>query len=138
MGLMLKIRHNLRLWSYAFRNIGKFRRFTQVPKESEIPFLTVFEVKEILEKDQLVIVDVRSENDYNDVHIEGSVNFPLFDQNDYSSLPRDKQIAVMCYGGGASLTVAKTLIENGYNASNVKGGIMRYALDVDTDLLEKF
>ena len=70
--------------------------------------------------------------------IEGSINFPLFDENDMSTLPLDKEIVVMCYGGGASLTVAKKLIENGFNAKNVKGGIMRYALDVDTDLLALF
>ena len=68
MGILLNIRHNWRLWSYALKNIRKLSKMTNAPKESEMPYLTVFEVKEKLERKELILIDVRSKNDFHDCH----------------------------------------------------------------------
>ena len=99
--------------------------------------MTVFEAKNLLDRGELFVLDIRGKKDYENGHIDGSVLMDLFSVMDnLESLPRDKTIGVLCYGGGASNTIAQMLIDHGFtNVKNIKGGIVRYALDIDESLL---
>jgi rhodanese-related sulfurtransferase len=95
------------------------------------------EAKEKYDKGELFFVDVRDAPDFESVHIEGSINLGISKLNkNLNLIPKDKEVAVLCYGGGLSQAAVKTLLKKGYNAKNLKGGMIRWALYINTDFLE--
>lgn len=46
-------------------------------------------------------------------------------------IPRDRPIAVLCHHGQRSLMAAQFLAQQGFEAMSVRGGIERWALDVE-------
>ncbi|UQD51923.1 MBL fold metallo-hydrolase [Bacillus methanolicus] len=86
--------------------------------------------------EDIVILDVRNETDYNDWKIEGkkvrSINIPYFnfleeDEQVYAGLPKDTEIVVVCAKGGASDYVAEMLMEKGYKTYSLKGGMLAWS-----------
>ena len=77
-----------------------------------------------------VLLDVRTENEFNEGHIANALNIDV-KQDDFleqakSALPADKTIAVYCRGGKRSVTAAKKLTAEGYKVLNLEGGIMAW------------
>ena len=79
---------------------------------------------------EVVLLDVRTEVEYAEEHIEGAV---LIDQkqDDFmekakTMLPIDKTIAVYCRSGRRSANAAGKLADVGYKCVNLKGGIMAW------------
>lgn len=75
-----------------------------------------------------VLLDVRTKEEYNDGHIEGSINIPL--QNIYSVQTAitdlDKPVFVHCLSGGRSAQATSILKAMGYkNVENI-GGISSF------------
>ena len=71
-----------------------------------------------------VLLDVRTKEEYNDGHIEGSINIPL--QNIYSVQTAitdlDKPVFVHCLSGGRSAQATSILKSMGYkNVENIGG-----------------
>ena len=137
-----RVKTNLKAYKFGLSNIGNLTRFMKVaPSDEEtknVPSMTVFEAKEKIDKNALYVIDVRSEGDFANAHIEGSRQMTIFefeDESIYDSFPKDGEIGVLCYGGGASMTITQMLVNKGFDAKNIEGGIIRYALDVDTKLL---
>ena len=87
-----------------------------------------------------VLLDVRTENEFNEGHIANALNIDV-KQDDFleqakSALPADKTIAVYCRGGKRSVTAAKKLTAEGYKVLNLEGGIMAWkeaGLPVETE-----
>lgn len=82
-----------------------------------------------LKKDgQIRLVDVRTEEEYREGHIPGSVNLPL---NRITDIPRlvpdkDARVFVYCLSGGRSQVACAQLIRLGYtNVTNI-GGISQW------------
>jgi rhodanese-related sulfurtransferase len=78
-----------------------------------------------------VIIDVRTKGEYNGPlgHINNSILIPLSEIDErYSELDsfKDKPIYVVCKSGGRSSSAAKKLASHGFNAINVKGGMMAW------------
>jgi rhodanese-related sulfurtransferase len=46
-------------------------------------------------------------------------------------IPRDRPVAVLCHHGQRSLMAAQYLEQQGYDAMSVRGGIDRWAAEVD-------
>ena len=79
---------------------------------------------------EVVLLDVRTETEYAEEHIEGAV---LIDQkqDDFmekakTMLPIDKTIAVYCRSGRRSANAAGKLADVGYKCVNLKGGIIAW------------
>ena len=79
---------------------------------------------------EVVLLDVRTETEYAEEHIEGAV---LIDQkqDDFvekakTMLPIDKTIAIYCRSGRRSANAAGKLADVGYKCVNLKGGIMAW------------
>lgn len=86
--------------------------------EAKYKEITVDEAYQMFEstKDYLFI-DVRSEDEYNSVHIEGAIHIPLSEiESSLDEIPQDRQIVVYCNGSSCnrSSQAASILIENGY------------------------
>ena len=71
-----------------------------------------------------VIVDVRTEAEYQSGHIPDSINIPLQKLNQIS-ITKDKPLFIYCQSGGRSMQACAFLKKKGYQAVNM-GGIIQY------------
>ena len=82
----------------------------------------------LLDEPDVVLLDVRSAEEFSKGHIAGAL---LIDQSQdnfletaTSALPKDKTIAVYCRSGRRSASAASRLAAEGYKVVNLKGGIL--------------
>ena len=78
----------------------------------------------------IVLLDVRTADEYNDGHIQNAINIDVM-QNGFvdkakSTLPADKTIAVYCRSGKRSALAAWMLAKEDYKAVNLEGGILAW------------
>ncbi len=80
--------------------------------------------KEVDEKKGMVLLDVRTNKEYEQGHIPGAVHIPLTDLGDkIKKLKKDREIVVFCQNGNRSIWAIKRLLGMGYkNLYNLKGG----------------
>lgn len=71
------------------------------------------------------VLDVRTEAEYKDKHIEGTINIPLNQLHKrLSEVPRDRALVIHCLGGYRSMIAASILEANGFeNFTDMVGGI---------------
>lgn len=94
---------------------------------NNIPEIDVHEAKARVAAGAFLL-DVREQNEYDHIHIVGvDLLIPLAKVSQrYNELPQDKEIVVTCRSGGRSARATKFLIEKGYNAVNMAGGILAW------------
>lgn len=74
--------------------------------------------------DTLAIIDVREPHEFEDEHIAGSKNMPLSSLVlDYEELAKDQPYYVICHAGVRSVSACDFLSQEGYDVTNVKGGV---------------
>jgi rhodanese-related sulfurtransferase len=80
--------------------------------------------KELDQKKGMVLLDVRTDKEYELGHIPGAVHIPLSDIGDkIKKLKKDKELVVYCQTGNRSIWAIKRLMGMGYkNLYNLKGG----------------
>ena len=82
--------------------------------------------RELMEKGEARLVDVRTPGEYAQGHIEGSVLVPLdrlaFEKDKKIGNP-EKPVIVYCLSGNRSSTAARMLIKAGYKKVHDLGGI---------------
>lgn len=92
--------------------------------------------KKVINKENLFILDVRNESDFQDWKIEGEVfkhlNIPYFDLLDgvegiMNDIPSDSEILVVCAKEGSSIMIADMLSEAGLTVSYLKGGMKSWS-----------
>lgn len=94
-----------------------------------VPVLTVTETNAQLQTPQApYLLDVRQPEEYHEGHIAGSVLIPLGELTEQvSQLPRDRAILCICRSGSRSHMAAQYLIQAGYQAINLQGGMLAWA-----------
>lgn len=70
--------------------------------------------KEIMEKEEYTIVDVRTKEEYNSEHIKGAINIPYDEITKEVNLEKEKTIFVYCKSGTRSKIAYNTLKDLGY------------------------
>jgi NADPH-dependent 2,4-dienoyl-CoA reductase/sulfur reductase-like enzyme/rhodanese-related sulfurtransferase len=71
------------------------------------------------------ILDVRDTIELAVESIPGAVNIPLWQlRSRLSELPKDKEINVVCRSGGRAYFATRILLQNGFKAKNVTGGML--------------
>lgn len=81
----------------------------------------------------LQLVDVRSSNEYQIVHIDGARLLPLDEIEEHVHL-LDREVAVVCYckTGVRSWAAAEFLLERGFRSvANLEGGVLAWAREID-------
>ncbi|MGM9833095.1 MAG: rhodanese-like domain-containing protein [Candidatus Limisoma sp.] len=98
---------------------------------------------ELIAKPDVVVLDVRTADEFNQGHIENALNIDInqsnFLEKAKSALPKDKTIAVYCRSGRRSAKAAERLSSEGYKAVNLSGGIVEWTnsnMPVTTDTYE--
>ena len=70
---------------------------------------------EIIEKNNYIIVDVRTYSEYSESHIKGSINIPYDTIDANTNLDKNKTILVYCKSGARSNKAYNTLKKLGYD-----------------------
>ncbi len=73
-------------------------------------------INSIIEKDNYIIVDVRTKEEYEESHIKGAINIPYDEINENIKLDKSKTIMVYCKSGTRSNIAYNTLISLGYDS----------------------
>lgn len=75
-------------------------------------------------KDDLLLIDNRSPEEFSDWHIPGALNFPLENiPNSLSQIPKDKDLVIICNRGHTSEVATEYLVEEGFKARKLEGGL---------------
>ena len=85
---------------------------------------------ELVNDTNVVVLDVRTAEEFKDGHLEGAVNID-YKQGDFVEqavvkLPKESTIAVYCRSGRRSAGAAELLAKEGYRVVNMKGGIIAW------------
>jgi rhodanese-related sulfurtransferase len=91
---------------------------------SKIKQISAIEAEPLIERGEVVIVDVRRPQDYEESHVEGAI---LADKNTVHETIdpnlKDETVICYCYLGVSSRTAVKNLKKAGFtNVLNLKGG----------------
>ena len=95
------------------------------------------ELRDKLQDEQLLLLDVREADEYVRCHIEGSVHIPLSEiSHQLNDLVGTKQIAIICHHGIRSMQVAQLLADTGRydKIFNLSGGIDAWASEIDPEM----
>ncbi|WP_417589489.1 rhodanese-like domain-containing protein [Owenweeksia hongkongensis] len=98
--------------------------------------VTVAEAREMIKDNKVVIIDVRTPEEFEKGHLEGAtmINFfgDDFDQQ-IAELPKDKEYLVYCHSGNRSGKAVKKMEEAGFtNAHNMTGGWSSWSAEVES------
>ncbi len=90
--------------------------------------ISVAEAKDLLEKEDFVLLDVRTSEEHYADRIEPCVHMDLFDdfEKKIKELDKNKKYLVLCRSGNRSNTAAEILNEKGFEAFNIRGGILHW------------
>ena len=87
-------------------------------------------VNELLNKENINIIDIRSIEKYNDNHITGAKNIPMIlllkDPSKY--INKNEIYYIYCQKGINSLKVCRELLKKGYKVFNIIGGYENWLL----------
>ena len=84
----------------------------------------------LIAEPSVVVLDVRTAEEFNEGHIEGAVNIDYkqsgFVEKSKATLPKNRTIAVYCRSGRRSAGAAELLAAEGYKLVNLMGGILAW------------
>lgn len=87
--------------------------------------ITNTELKDILSKENIILLDVRSTKEYQSGHIKNSQNIPLQNIHQYKR-SKSEPVYIICKSGVRSRLAAKVLRKKGYETINIQGGMSAY------------
>lgn len=98
-----------------FRNIYK-RLCNKVLSRIDKTDLTYDEAIEIYNRENAVIIDVRSPEEYRERHLTGAINIPIYEAENIITEIQDRNeiILLYCKSGKRSRIVKEILMQNGY------------------------
>tara|TARA_B110000263_G_scaffold89477_1_gene78194 strand:- start:5063 stop:5389 length:327 start_codon:yes stop_codon:yes gene_type:complete len=104
---------------------------------NNIKEIDVLTLKNKLEQNKdFILIDIREQFEIEICKIKESIHIPMgLIPTRINEIDSNKTVIVMCKSGGRSAQVCHYLNENGYlNVYNLKGGIINWALKIDTDM----
>ncbi len=104
---------------------------TATKEENKIMYnkITAEEAKEMIDTQEVIILDVRTKEEFKEKHIEGALLIPDYELANVakSKLPdKNKKILVYCRSGNRSKSSARLLIDMGYTNVYDFGGIINW------------
>lgn len=95
---------------------------------AEIKEVTPKEVESRLEKEEDVeVIDVREDEEVAQGMIGNARHIPLGELPDeLESLDKKKEYVMVCRSGGRSMKAAQLMDEQGFNVSNMAGGMLKW------------
>lgn len=99
-------------------------------KQTEIRLVTADEMESILQVEDVQLVDVRSPEEFEEIHLTNAQNIdfnsPTFD-DDITRLDKEKPVILYCKGGITSAKCAKKLKDAGFKKIyDLEGGLSKW------------
>ena len=98
--------------------------------------ITQEEAKEMMDNQEVIILDVREQDEYDSGHIPGAVLLPVgtIDETTAAEVipEKDATVLVYCRSGNRSKTASSTLAELGYTGIYEFGGINTWPYETET------
>lgn len=93
-----------------------------------VPEVSTQEVDTMLATpDAPFVLDVREPSEYAGGHIAGSHLIPLGSlPQRRAEVPKDRKVVVVCRSGGRSASATQLLVAEGYDATNMAGGMLAW------------
>jgi len=127
-----------------------YEQFCGIPQaqeeeeETEIPEMTVQELKQLMEQgaDDYVLIDVRNPNEYEIANIPGAKLIPLSEIEEGNGVEQVQELVnghrliAHCKMGGRSAKALRKLKEAGIEGVNLKGGISAWSQEIDSSVPE--
>ena len=99
------------------------KQFISLIKEPSLKFVDYAGMQDAV-KQGAILLDVRSKDDYDDQHLDGSINLPFFSlRMQLKTLSHERPVVVVCQDGRTSEAAAFLLLRNKIGAMILKGGI---------------
>lgn len=94
-------------------------------------------VSQLNKDENAVILDVRTEDEFNDGHIPNALNIDIYKGQGFiykiDELDKTKNFYVYCKSGGRSLQACKIMNQMGFEKTyNLLGGIMEWNGEIET------
>ncbi|HEX3043912.1 MAG TPA: rhodanese-like domain-containing protein [Bacillota bacterium] len=137
------------VWSWGLNNLGQLAEgsamdrmtpvqnfFGRVVGKMVLQYqnITALEAKTRLEREDVVLLDVRTPEEYQQKHLQNSILIPLnqLENEIITRIPqKNTPIMVYCKAGSRSAKAAEALVKLGYdNVSNILGGIDGWPYEV--------
>ncbi|WP_127836519.1 CoA-disulfide reductase [Clostridium prolinivorans] len=91
--------------------------------------LATLEDLENIDLDKTILLDVRTEIEFNNGHIDGAINIPVDElRNRLNELDKNKEILEYCQVGLRGYIADRILTQNGFKVKNLTGGYKSYSL----------
>jgi len=89
--------------------------------------ITMMEFEQAIKNEKANVIDVREDYEFEEGHIPGALNLPMstFLKN-IDQLEKFSHYYLVCYSGARSDVAARYLDKQGYNVTNVLGGMSVY------------
>lgn len=98
--------------------------------------ITQEEAKEMMDTQEVIVLDVREQNEYDSGHIPGAVLLPVGTINEDTAaavIPeKDSTVLVYCRSGNRSKTASSALAELGYTNIYEFGGINSWPYEIES------
>lgn len=93
------------------------------------------EIEALRKQPDTIIIDTRTEDEYNMGHIEDAINIPLDElRNRISEIPSNKTLLLYCAVGLRGYIASRILSQSGYkNVFNLSGGYKTFSIASETD-----
>ncbi|MDX9691961.1 MAG: rhodanese-like domain-containing protein [Acholeplasmataceae bacterium] len=92
----------------------------------------VSELEQAMRVSEVNIIDCREEDEYEEGHIPGSILVPTSQFMHYMhQIDKSKHYYIICLTGSRSQMVARYLDNQGYNVTNVVGGMIMYRGEIE-------
>jgi phage shock protein E len=89
--------------------------------------VSVEEAKRLVDKGDIVILDVRTPREFSDGHIKGAKNINIYDEDfaaQIDKLSKKSTVLVYCHVGSRSISAQKILLDAGFGkVYNMRGGM---------------
>ena len=90
----------------------------------EFQTINIRQFNEYRKRPDTWVIDLRSREEFDEVHVEGARNIPYEELEMFRSyLPKDKLYVLYCDRGSSSLMAARELSREGYRTATLVGGI---------------
>jgi monothiol glutaredoxin len=118
-------------WVSTIQGEGLTIRLPSAP--APIPQMTVSELKQLLEEDQVILIDVRGDDERAKASIQQARAMNSEVMAELEAMPKDASIAFVCHTGKRSQVAAEHFRKLGFeNVTNIAGGIDAWSREIDS------